>query len=219
MTSIARVVEHIVSKRPFLEEALVKGIINYAALAENLKPEIEQELNKEVKYSAIMMALRRFSEGMKGSFMAKSVVKLSESDITIKSDLFEITFAKSKDIVSLVKRIYDVSDSTKGDFLTVTQGLYEVTVIASKRHQKEIKKVLESEDIIKTIEHLSSLTVRIPTSAVETIGLFYTVTKALNWANISIAEIVSTLTELTFILKEQDMPLAFNTIKKLIEPG
>ena len=43
------------------------------------------------------------------------------------------------------------------------------------------------------------------------------VTKALNWENINIIEIVSTLREMTFIIEEDKMPIAFSTIKKLID--
>ena len=39
-------------------------------------------------------------------------------------------------------------------------------------------------------------------------------TKALNWEDISIIEVVSTLTEMTFVLREKDISLAFNTVKE-----
>ncbi len=64
---------------------------------------------------------------------------------------------------------------------------------------------------------LSSLSIKIPIEAIETVGLLYILTKAINWENINIVEIVSTLTEMTFILKEDDVSRAFNTVKKLIK--
>ena len=57
----------------------------------------------------------------------------------------------------------------------------------------------------------------IPIEAIETVGLFYIVTRALNWENINIVDIVSTLTEMTFIINESDTPKAFNALKRLIE--
>ena len=216
MVTVAHVVENIVERRPFLEEAIAEGIINYAALAEKLKPEVEKELKKNVKQSAIMMALRRLSEKLKESFVGQAPVKFRESDLTIKSDLAEITFVKSPTTMDTIRRIYSMIDFQHGDFLTVTQGIYEVTVIVSKKYKKSIEKVLLDEKTIKSLDNLSSLTIKIPVTAINTVGVFYVITKSLNWANINIVEAVSTFTELTVILKEDDISLAFNVMKGLI---
>ncbi|MCX6708050.1 MAG: hypothetical protein NTW67_00165 [Candidatus Woesearchaeota archaeon] len=217
MVTVSHLVENIVEKKPFLEEALAKGIINYAALAETIQPEIEKELKIKVKTSAVMMALRRFSEKLEKSFVGQAPIKFKESDITIRSDLFELTISKSPSVINNVRKLYDVVDFSKGDFLTITHGLYEVTIIASRKHKSRIQKILENEETVKIVDNLSSLTVKIPIEALESAGLFYVVTKSLTWENINIVEIVSTLTEMTFILREDDVSSAFNTLKKLIQ--
>jgi aspartokinase len=216
MVTVSHLAEKIVEKRPFLEEALVRGIINYTALAEMLKPEIERELKKKVKTSAVIMALRRLSQKLRKSFVRQPRISFKETDVTIKSDLFETTVLKSLSVINNLKRLYDLMDFSRGDFLTITDGIHEVTIISNRRHKAEIEKILEKEKVIKTIDNLSSLTIKIPIEAVEQVGLFYVVTKALNWENINIIEIVSTLTEMTFILREDDISRAFNTIKRLI---
>jgi len=48
MVTVAHLVEKIIAQKPFLQEALSKGIVNNAALAEELLPEIEKELKKRV---------------------------------------------------------------------------------------------------------------------------------------------------------------------------
>lgn len=217
MVTIAHIVENIVGQKPFLEESLARGIINYAALAEILNPEIEKELKKKIKYSAVMMALRRLAEKLENKTIKNLQIRFKETDLTIKSDLFEITVLKSATVISNLRKLYDLVDFSKGDFLTVTSGIYEVTIISNKKHRSKIQKILESEKVSKTIDHLSSITLKIPFEAVETVGFFYLVTKTLNWENINIVEIVSTLTELTFILKEDDVGRAFTALKKLIE--
>jgi len=67
------------------------------------------------------------------------------------------------------------------------------------------------------IDYLCSITINIPIEAIETVGLFYVVTRALNWENINITDIVSTSTEMTFIIKEEDTSRTFNILKKLIK--
>ena len=217
MVTVSHIVGKIVKDRPFLEEALSKGLINYVSLAEQIKEEIEKELNKEVKTSAIMMALRRLKEKIEKGFVRTGSIRFKGTDITIKSDLVEFTFLKSPSIITGVRKLYDSVDFSKGDFLTITHGLYEITIIASKKYGSRIEKIFEVERLIKKIAGLTSLTIMIPPEALNTVGFFYTVTKSLNWENINIVEIVSTLSEMTLILKESDLSRAFNSIKSLIE--
>ena len=216
MVTIAHLVENNVERKPFLEEALAKGIINYAALAEELAPGIEKALKKKVKPAAVMMALRRLAEKLEKR-SSKQKIYFRESDITIKSDLLEITVLKSPTIIANIRKVYDMIDFSGGDILTITHGLHEITIISNKRYKQKIQSILEKETIVKMLTGLSSLTIKIPIEALETAGLFYIVTKALNWENINITEIVSTLTEMTLIVREADVGHAFGVLKGVIE--
>ena len=48
MLTIPNAVEEVIKKKPYLEGALVEGLINLSALARQLKPEIEKKVGKEV---------------------------------------------------------------------------------------------------------------------------------------------------------------------------
>jgi len=216
MIGISRATEEIIRKKPFLQEALSRGIINYVALANSLKNEIEGEIGKEVKIQAIVMALRRLSERLSIKF--SDIIKFDkDTDITTQSELFEISVIKSSTVFQTLKSLYDKVDFEKGDFLTITQGIHQVTVISNKRYKKEFTKTLNKEKILKDIDNLASLTIKIPISSIDTPGLFFLVTRALTWENISIVEIVSTFTELTFILREKDITAAYRVIKNLLK--
>ncbi len=214
MVTVAHLVEKIIAQKPFLQEALSKGIVNNAALAEELLPEIEKELKKRVKFSAVNMAIRRLSEKLSKSFVATTKFD-DNTDISIKSDLVEITVYKGDNIQKKIKLAYDLVDFNQGDILMITQGLHEVMIITNQKHEKKIVKLFPK--IKKRIKNLSSLTVNIPITAIETVGLFYIVTRALNWENINIIDIVSTLTEMTFMVKEEDTAKSFEILKKLIK--
>ncbi|MBI4016429.1 MAG: hypothetical protein HY363_01925 [Candidatus Aenigmarchaeota archaeon] len=216
MATVSYIVANLIEQKPFIEDALARGIINYAALAEELLPEIELQMKKKLHASAVMMALRRLAEKLPKRISVPAA-KFHESDITIKSDLFEITAANSPTSVKAVQKMYGLVNISKGDFITVTQGLYEITIIANKRYKNSILKILTGEKITKSIDHLSSLTIRISEKAVEEVGLFYVITKALAWENIPITEIVSTFTEQTYVLKEEFVSQAFYAVKRTLE--
>jgi len=209
MPTATHIVQNLIRDKPFLEEAISQGIINYAALAAKIQPTVEFALRKKVKTSAIMMALRRLCETIPVKTLP--AISFTDADIEVRSGLFETTVQKSTTAVQSVKKLYDLIDFNKGDFLAQTQGMHEITIISNQRHQKKIANIF-SEGTIKTITQLASITVRIPPESVETVGLFYQITKALNWENINIIEIISTLTEMIFILNEKDVPLAFKTL-------
>ena len=45
MVTISHLAEKLISEKPFLQDALYRGIINYRALADDLVPKIEKELD------------------------------------------------------------------------------------------------------------------------------------------------------------------------------
>ncbi|MFT4261585.1 MAG: hypothetical protein ACMXX9_04100 [Candidatus Woesearchaeota archaeon] len=112
--------------------------------------------------------------------------------------------------------MYELVDYSKGDYLVITQGLNEIMIMSDEKFLKDIKNIFSKQEIKYEIKSLSSLTINIPLESIETVGLFYLVTKTLNWNNINIVEIVSTLTKMTFIIKEKDVSLAFESLNKLI---
>lgn len=216
MVTVSFLVEKIIEQKPFLQEALAKGIVNNAALADQLIPELEIQLKKKIKFSAVNMAIRRLSEKLKKSFTQKTKFDKT-TDILIQSDLIEIILYKTDKIQDYIKKIYSLISYKKGDFLTITQGINEVMIITNKRNLDKIKKELPNNLIKKTIKNLSSTTVHIPETSVHTIGLFYLIGRAMAWENINIIDVVSTYTEITLIINENDTARAFDTLKKLIQ--
>ena len=59
MLTIPNAVEEVVKNKPFLEGALIEGLINLSALARSIKSEVESRVGKDVTESAIVMALNR----------------------------------------------------------------------------------------------------------------------------------------------------------------
>jgi hypothetical protein len=215
MVTVAHIVEKIIEEKPFIQEALSRGLINNSALAEELIPFVEKELNKKVKFSAVNMAIRRLSEKLNKKYNIKT--KFDKScDITIKSGLIAFSFYKTKEVQIYIKEIYNSVDFRSGDFLTITQGLNEVLVITNKKYSERIIDIVPKGSLKNTLKNLSSLTIRIPDSSVETPGLFYLATRAFASENINIIDIVSTINEMTYIVREKDTSRAFNVLNETI---
>lgn len=215
MASIAKITEELVLHQPFLADALQRGIVSHGALADELLPKVQRETKEKVKHAAVMMALRRFAERLERQDI-KAPRFTEETDITIRSDLFELTVTSTKRAFEAINGFREEVAYERGGILTVTQGLDELTVISNRKHLAKLKAALRREEIKNVTQELSLLTVRLPKSAIGTPGYFYSLVKALAWESINIVELVSTLTELTFALHDEDVPRAYAVVKEVV---
>jgi len=94
LKTITSVVEQLIKHQPYTEDALMRKIINYSALAEDFQPRIEKELGKPVNVGSIVMALRRY-------YPQKRVderMMRDLGDIVVRSGITDFTFLNSNTI-------------------------------------------------------------------------------------------------------------------------
>lgn len=216
MVTIAHVVGKAVKDQPQLEDAIIRDIVSYAKLAGYIQPEVERELGKPVKHSAVVMALTRLSERLREEHEERiDRGKFGEIEMGIRSDIIEVTIVKSPRSFESIKRLYALVDFERGDVLNVIQGNHEITIIASRKYLNRFKAELGREKIIKKIENLSTLSIKFPLEFLETPGFISLITRQLAWHGINIIEIVSTLTELTLALRNEDITKGYRVLQKL----
>ncbi len=213
MVTVSRIAQKLVNDRVFIQEAMSKGIVSYGALAEQLKPEIEEELGRQAKHSAIVMALRRYADILKKRYRP---VKFDyTSEIILKTDVCDIAVLRSPTLLDKLKEIYDTVNFEVGDMLNVIHGRYEVSIMTNKRYLKTALKVLKREKVLNTETDLVSLTLTFSKDFLYTPGVIFSAVRQMAWENINIYEIVSTNTELTFILHKDDAMRAYESLDRM----
>ena len=215
MVTISQTVKKIVNDKIFILEPLSKKIISNVSLAEQLKPEIESELGKKVKTHAIVMALRRYTDDIQKKH--KKITFDYSSEIILKTDICDIALIRSPTIITKLKRLYDIVDFEKGDILNIIHGRHEVVIVTNERYLKKTLTLFKGEKILNVEKNLVSLTLTFSSDFLHTPGMIYNVVRALAWDNINIYEIVSTNTELTFILNKKDSANAYRVLGRLVE--
>lgn len=218
MTTISQAVYDVVSMSPFIEEGLSKGIINYAYLADMIKPEVERIARKQTNRYAIVMALRRMTIVLEGGFVATASKMMENASINLTSNMCCITIKRSQSAIKSASMLYNAINFENKDFLTITFGTYEINIIANMKDADKIISMFHKEDIAKKSSNLSSLAIRITKNAAESVGLLYSITKALSWEGINIIEVVSTYTEEIFIVSDIDAARAFDAIRRISIP-
>ncbi|HLC96451.1 MAG TPA: hypothetical protein VJH97_03960 [Candidatus Nanoarchaeia archaeon] len=216
MVTVSHLVKHFIQGRPFLQEALGNKLISYGNLAEQMKAGIEKDLDKQVKHSAIVMALRRYSDELEDE---QSRVKPFnyKSEIIMKTNICDICVLRKPGLLTKLKSLYEMVDFDKGDTLNIILGNFEVSIVTNEKYKDKVLQFLKSEKILNKESNLVALTMRFSDDFIHTPGVVFSVIRKLAWENINLFEIVSTLSELTLILKKDDAIRAYDTLQKLME--
>lgn len=215
MITIHEAVKIIVKNSPLLEDGLKNGLINYSAFARNYRKQIEEQLMKPAQNGAIIMALKRISKESKTQNFSQRVFK-EIPEIIVRSSLFELTI-KHTPSLSLMQQLGSLRNKPDNYFLTLTEGVFESTIIASRDLKEEIISKVSKDSIIFQLDGLSAITIRLPKESLYTPGVFYTFLKQLAWENINVIEMVSTTYEDSIILSENDVDRAFVSLKNLFK--
>jgi len=213
MITIPNAVEEVIKKKPFLESALVEGLVNLSALARQLKPDIEKKVGKEVNDSAVIMALNRLVPRLElmSTMKFKKVVE-NIGDIIVRSNLADIAFANSNTLFEKQAILLDKVRNMKDVFCTFSQGIYETTLVVSNSIIDLVEEIFKEEKLIAKSDNLSSITVKLPSDNTACPGVYYYIFKELAWDNINIMEVISTTNEFTVVVSDEDIHRAFTIL-------
>ena len=216
MKTISSVVEHYIKTKPFLLSALSQGIINLTSLSRNMMPELEQELGKDVKQGAVVMALKRLSEELDFKVNHKILKVLKNiGEITVRSSLIDYTFAVSETILDKQAALISEINKENGIFYTSSRGVNETNIVVSNSVGYLVDKHFSGEKLIQKLDNLASITVKLPKENISIPGIYYFIFQRLAWEGIIINEVISTSNEFTILVSEEEVDVAFKVIKDL----
>lgn len=219
MVTVSAVAKKIVNEKPLLQEGLRQGIISFAALAERIKPQVEQQLGKKIKEAAVVMALRRHSEALEESDV-KSMGFEPHTQLTLKTNLVYFSVKRSPQLFKKLEELYKSFDYEAGDTFNIIHGNYEVSVITNEKREKKVAAAiteLGAGQITTREKNLVSISMSFDRNFPYTPGVLFAVTRKLYWDNINIFEVVSAATELTLIFQKKDAMKAYAAIQELID--
>jgi len=214
MVTISHVVQDVLKRQVLIQEAINHGIVSYNKLAQMLKPQIEQELGKTVKHSAVVMALRRSSE--KFTKTASKPV-FSYSIETIKTDISYIVLEESVTLLSQLEKLYGIIDFKKGGILNIIQGNYEVAIIINNRYKEKVLDILAEEKVLGEVDDLVSISLTYSKNFLFTPGILYDVSRFLAWEDINAIDIILTKTELSLLVDKKDLMRCYRTLGRFAE--
>jgi len=216
MVTISHVVQNILNKHVFLQEAISQGIVSFNKLAENIRPIIEKELNKKVKHNAIVMAIRRYTEKLESK---KDKIDFNYfRETLLRTDICYIVIEETKTTVKTIQKLYDVINFKHGGIFNLTQGNYEISIITNQRYKDKFLDILNEENILKVVDNLVVISLTYSKDFSSTPGLLYNVSRFIAWEDINIYNVINTPKELAFIISKKDAMRCYNTLERMVKP-
>jgi len=215
MVTVSHVINKLVDDKIFLQEAMHHGVISKNALAKMLQPEIETELGREVKFSAVVMALRRYEENLKKSIGKPLFNYFSET--IMKTNICHIVVSESPSLLPKLLSLYKIIDFKRGGLLHISQGSYQVGIVTNEKYKEKLLELLAMESIIHVLDDLVSISLMYSKDFTFTPGVLYNVVRFITWENINMVNVIHTPSELSIIVDKKNSVRCYKVVDKLMK--
>lgn len=213
MLKISDAVEKTVVEDDIALEALRLNILNLSAYAMKVRGEVEERTHKPVKTGSIVVALSRLAGKMKLLSPLRPNVRII--DLAIKAPLSELAYEKTRENLENIGSFRQVS-SSEAEFLTITQGVGELTIVCSQDLKPKVVSHMRSKPVGQ-YDELGSITVRFNEGEyIEEPNMIYSLVSEVAKKRINLIEIVSTFTELSFIVRKPDIERTVAVFSKFL---
>lgn len=213
MQTIAQAVERAIAGSPLYGEAILQEIVNYSAIARKVKPAVEGILLEPVTDGAVTIALKRYALSLRQN-RRNVATTYPIRNISLRSGLTALIFQNSPILQIVHQNILPLGVSEDA-FIHFAQGSRESSFIVSDGCLPVLKKLAAKEKLVAEYPALSAISVRMPPEVMHVTGVFAPFVQALAWQQISVYQIVSHFTEITFVVADNDADRAFDVIKSV----
>ncbi len=213
MLKVTDAVYEVVVDSEIAMEALRADCLNLRAFARGIHKTIEDKTKKPVKIGTIVVALSRMAGTVKKMPALQPTIKLDA--LSIKSPLCDITFENTKQNLASARSFSQPLASRGSHFFTMTQGINEITFIVSDDLRTMLLKHFNVKPKIVS-EKLVGINLSFGERYLAVPNVIYSIMAKVAIKRINIVEIVSTSTELTIIIREEDTEKALKGLNPLI---
>lgn len=193
---------------------LSRHLLNLSAYAKRIQPEVERRTHKKVQVGSIVVALSRISQELTDEDPLLPEIKLY--GIAVKSNLAEITYNKTPSNKLRAQKLVVDKELSQAEFLTVTYGASEISVFAPMILIPSINKAFKPDKPKLLLDNLAALTVQFGDHYIDTPNMYFALLRSVAVRRINIVELISTFTELTFLVRQSDLNELFQIMNVLI---
>lgn len=201
MIKIQTIVRDIVLSETEAYYALLNGFMNMSGYAERIRHRVERLTKKQVTLNGIVVALSRLKKEFKK--ITPLVHEVAITNITTKLPLSEIIYENTSPNLARLESFHKKIPLSRDDFFTATVSPAELNIVCSSSLTKKVLKHFTAKPKF-TAHELAAVGVSFGPNQFQVPNTLFSLISVVARARINIAEIVSTYTELIFIISEKD---------------
>lgn len=205
MISISGVTKEIISDDYLGMEAMRAGYLNLSSYARVIKPFVEKKLGSRVDERSIVVALSRIA---KNRDEQEKELDIKIDHLAIQNDVCLVSYKKSSESLKLIRGAYTVSRLSSKHFFTKTQGVSQITLLGERDIIEKTKKLLKVLKPLSEVERLVVVTLKFSKSYIDVPNVLYRFIRCLALKRVNIVEVVSTFSEISFVVDESQAQMA-----------
>lgn len=212
MIKIQPIVREIVLKELEAYFALTHGYMNMSSYAHQIQKRVEALTKKQITIASLVVSLSRLKKELKKEMPLVRNVPIT--NITTKLPLSEIAYENTKECILGLESLNKNISVSAEDFFTITRGTTEVDIICSANLEKKILKHFKTKP--KWVNHnFAAIGISYGPEVFGMPNVFFSLLAVTARARINIEELVSTPTELIFIVAEKDFSKTVSLFSEL----
>jgi len=210
--SITNIVNDIIATDLSYQDCLQNDYCNFSGLSRVIKPEIERSLEKVVNLESVVTAIKR---ARKFYYIHEQTISsiISESTISVKTDVAKISTVRSK---RTVERVAKALTRNVNSFLSVSESLSSITLVFDDKLIDSVREIFTNYDILEIDEDLAAIIVHSPGQIIKTPGCAIAFYNQISRRHINIEDTLSCHTDTIIVVKMNDIGRAFDAITMLI---
>lgn len=211
----ADVTRRYIDEHPSIRACLGWDVINFTALARKILDE------KGIKNEeAVTVACRRYQRQMQtDSPQDEEILKVARaSRLEVRTRLAIITARNDWEALIKVDEAAGELLKDRRHLLQIIQSPGALTVLLEDDLLSSVVPALGKGYVLDLYRGLAALTVRSPASIIRTPGVLAFLANALSRREVNCLEIMSSATDSTFVLEEDDLLKAFQVLSEIIHP-
>lgn len=213
-TSAAQVVRDYVNNHPSIKDCMKLRIINLSALARQIMD--ESGLKSE---EAVLVACRRYELAPDENINEANITRvLKRSKIEMRTKVSILTARPSYTLYAKLERAMQALRG-RSHPIHLIQGSESATLITDGSVADEIQEIIGREDLIKRQDGLVELVVTSPDVIEEVPGILAYVSSSLSSRGINFLEVISCYKDTMFVIEEEHMVKAFETLNRMTARG
>ncbi|MFA6251122.1 MAG: hypothetical protein WC603_00620 [Candidatus Paceibacterota bacterium] len=212
MIKIQPIVKDIVLKELEAYIALSEDYMNMSSYAHKIRPKVEVLTKKKVTITSLVVSLSRIKKELKKQ---KPLIRdISVKNITTKLPLTELVYENNSKFIEEIGTLYKEVLITRDDFFVATTSINEMDIFVSSNLSSKVMRHFNKKPKIIN-ENLAAVGVSLSPENFDIPNTFFSLLSITARASINIEELISTSTELIFIVKEKDFSMTVDLFSKL----